>query len=725
MFDHKSPNFALTPVAPERPRYNYAAEDETAWPLVSIVTPFFNTGEEFLATATSVLAQSLQQFEWIVIDDGSTDPRSKEMLAKVRASDRRISVIEQENKGCGAARNQGFRAARAQFVVPLDADDLLEPTALEKWMWYLATHPQAAFVNGFSIGFGRQQYVWQNGFHEGATFLTHNRVTPEAMIRRFVHGAVNGYDETKRGGLEDWDFWLRCASAGYWGVTLPEACVWYRRRDDHSDRWSDWTDDGLRRFVNDAKQRHPELYRKGFDPNRPRPIGPKDSVTRLDASQGANKLAKRSSRLLLVVPWFELGGADQFNLNLIDQLHRLGWEITVVATLPSKHPWLGEFAKRTQDIFILDHFLEIADVPEFLEYLTRSRNPDAILVSHCMTTYRLLPFLRSKFPHLPIVDYVHNVDMTWENGGFPAVSARNSGHIDLHITSCDQVRRWMVDRGVSAQAIETCTINVSRDAFAPNVTERRCVRQSLGIHQGTSVILFAGRIVEQKRPLLAMEVVRRVATCTRDFRFVVAGDGPLLAEMQSFAKKHDLDDLVTFTGRKTNAEVAGLMRAADIFFLPSAYEGIALSLYEAMASGVAVLGANVGGQAEVVGGDCGRLVDPVDDGTDAAEFSSVLLSWLADPEYIRDLGKRGRARIERDFTLDKMGDQMNRLLLEGIRRGSLAQRVPPTKWAVLNSRAMAACTFGNHLWKLNWPIPSQISRWHLYVRIWLYLFRLA
>jgi hypothetical protein len=115
--------------------------------------------------------------------------------------------------------------------VQLDSDDLLETTAVEKWFWFLESYPEYAFCKGYSVGFGAREYLWDKSFHLGKTFLCENLVDPTSMIRKDIHTIVNGYDESIRQGLEDWDFWLRCASKGYWGGNIPEYLDWYRRRE--------------------------------------------------------------------------------------------------------------------------------------------------------------------------------------------------------------------------------------------------------------------------------------------------------------------------------------------------------------------------------------------------------------------------------------------------------------------------------------------------------------
>src|SRR5262249_18351119 len=131
----KQPNVLAQP--PQR-KISAQLHDPQAPPVVTIVTPFFNADETFRQTAASVFAQSLQQWEWLIINDASSRPDSVALLGEFGQKDHRIRVIDHEvNQGPGAARNTGFRQARSNYVFQLDADDLIEPTALEKLWWHL------------------------------------------------------------------------------------------------------------------------------------------------------------------------------------------------------------------------------------------------------------------------------------------------------------------------------------------------------------------------------------------------------------------------------------------------------------------------------------------------------------------------------------------------------------------------------------------------------------
>ena len=184
MIDPQRPDYSNTPASDRRPPFVYALADARVEPVVSIVTPFFNTGALFHETARSVFRQSLQQWEWLIVNDASTKAAALEVLAQYRDRDDRIRVIDlAANGGPSRARNVGYAAVRTPYVLQLDSDNLLEPTAAEKWWWYLQSHSRAAFVKGFSVGFGAQTYLWRDGFHNPGAFLTSNPVDATSMVR--------------------------------------------------------------------------------------------------------------------------------------------------------------------------------------------------------------------------------------------------------------------------------------------------------------------------------------------------------------------------------------------------------------------------------------------------------------------------------------------------------------------------------------------------------------
>lgn len=668
-------------------------------PAASIVTAFYNTGGVFEQTAACVFAQTLVNWEWLIVNDGSTDPEALAVLDRYRRHpDPRVRVVDMErNSGPSAARNRGFSLARAECVYQLDSDDLIEPTTIEKFAWMFASRADVAFGASFEAGFEAQEYLWNFGFHTPEVFLKECPVGAHAVaVRRGVHRAIGGYDEAIRGGMEDWDLWLRAADHGHWGATIPEYLAWYRRRDAHAARWSDW-DGGERqkRFHEGLRAKYPRVFAQAprvpyssdhvFEPVRSQPPF---------ANPIAPALGDARKRLLLVFPWLTMGGADKFNRRLVEQLSARGWELTIATTLRGDNSWLPEFARFTPDIFVPQHFLRSIDVPVFLRYLIESRKPDAVLMSNSELGYWLLPYLQAHCPQPAYLDYVHMEEDYWKNGGYPRYTASARDELDLSIVSSEHLKRWVVSRGGNPAKIEVATTNEDASEWKPDAGVRAKVREELAIGIDTPVLLYAGRICLQKQPRVFAAAIRKLAAQKGEFVALVAGDGADRGILEALLS--DLIDrqVVRMLGAVPNARMKELCAASDIFFLPSQWEGISLAIYEAMSSGLAIVGADVGGQKELVTPDTGDLVPRSDEATESSRYAEVLARLIGDATLRSSMGRAARERIEKHYQLSHMGDRMESLIGRaiGIARDLQARggrpRVPASLADELATRAI-------------------------------------
>jgi glycosyltransferase involved in cell wall biosynthesis len=693
LIDPSRPDFTDTPASERRAEFGYRPARADAAPCLTLITPCFDADPAlFEQTAASVFRQSLQQWEWVVVDDGSTRADTLAYLAELRERDPRIRVVVHErNRGLPAARNTAVAEARTPFVLQLDTDDLLEPTAAEKWLWFLVSCPEYSFVKGFTVGFGEQAYLWQRGFHDGKRFLAENLVAPTSLIRRDVFDAVGGYDESLREGLEDWEFWLRCAAAGRWGATVPEYLDWYRRKGAENERWGNW-DRGAREreLLRAWRGRYPRLWRGRFP--RVKVRIPREAEIELERLPAENVLAKEARRLLMILPYAAMGGADKFNLDLVGQLRRRGWEITIVMTLAGEHAWAPRFARHTPDLFTLPNFLKPADYPRFLRYLIGSRQPDAILVAHSHFGYVSLPYLRRAAPGVPVLDYTHLEEEHWLGGGYPRMSVDRQEHLDLQLTASQHLKEWMVERGGDPARIEVAYINVEQ----PDPEAPRRSRADLGLPEDVPVLLYPVRLCEQKQPNVFAKTMRELRRRGVPFVALVAGDGEYLPWLRRFVRRHRLAEQVRLLGSLPNEEVVALLAVTDCVFIPSKYEGIAAAYYEALAHGVPVVGADVGGQRELVTEDCGVLVPRGREREEVAAYAAELERLLADPERRRTMGEAGRERVLAGFALDGMGERMDALLERARERAREELRPVPSaedaRAAALEAIAVAAAT---------------------------------
>ena len=199
-------------------------------PKVSVIIPAYNSMKYLPETLSSVLEQTFTDFEVLIIDDGSSD--QIEAWAQAQ-TDPRVKFISQKNQGVSVARNTGIKNARGEYIAFLDADDLWQPTKLEKQVNCLNANPQVGLVHNWiflidqysnktgNLWASRTQgHVWQN-------LVERNTIACcSVMVRRSCFTSTGVFDPSLR-SAEDWDMWIRIA-AEYPVAVIEEPLASYR-----------------------------------------------------------------------------------------------------------------------------------------------------------------------------------------------------------------------------------------------------------------------------------------------------------------------------------------------------------------------------------------------------------------------------------------------------------------------------------------------------------------
>lgn len=183
---------------------------------VSVVVPTYNRADLILQTLQSVLAQTFTDYEIIVIDDGSTDNTAEILRELIETG--KIQYVWQENQGESAARNQGLRLARGEYIAFLDSDDLWLPQKLEAQVSYLDAHPEiglaqscfSKFDHATGKDLGTRNSAWFSGriYPEILMHWSDLMATDAILIRAEALERVGGFDENLR-RAEDLDLWRR------------------------------------------------------------------------------------------------------------------------------------------------------------------------------------------------------------------------------------------------------------------------------------------------------------------------------------------------------------------------------------------------------------------------------------------------------------------------------------------------------------------------------------
>jgi glycosyltransferase involved in cell wall biosynthesis len=228
-------------------------------PWVTVIVPCFNLGHYLVEALDSVLAQTWTDLEVVVVDDGSTEPATRRLLDSLQRPKTR--VVRSDNRGLSAARNLGVRHSHGEYVCSVDADDRLEPTWIERGVAALDADPGLAFVSHWLDTFGDEQWEWKPTRCDLGMLLDTNTINGAAIVRRAVVEAVGGFDESMRGGCEDWEFWIRVTERGYRGAILPEILYHYRRRPGSMSREMHRAERYLEVYA-DIIRKHTDSYRR-------------------------------------------------------------------------------------------------------------------------------------------------------------------------------------------------------------------------------------------------------------------------------------------------------------------------------------------------------------------------------------------------------------------------------------------------------------------------------
>lgn len=202
-------------------------------PTVSVMIPYYNCKEYIVETIQSVLSQSHQNFEIIIVDDGS-DPEHADYLREFLAGKPAIRYAVQNNQGVAAARNHAARLAGGKYFLFLDSDDLILPDYIEKCVTVLENNPDCKLVYPLAEYFDAQEGLWNLPDYDGLeSLLKGNRIPIISMHRAEDFVSLGGFDENLT-THEDWDLWIRLLSNGGTVIRIPEVLFRYRKRRDGS-----------------------------------------------------------------------------------------------------------------------------------------------------------------------------------------------------------------------------------------------------------------------------------------------------------------------------------------------------------------------------------------------------------------------------------------------------------------------------------------------------------
>lgn len=584
--------------------------EEEKEPIISVIIPFYNDKKYIEQSINCILNQTFPYYEILIIDDGSKDEESLKKLEEVSKIDKRIRVFHKSNEGLAATRDYGATKSSktCKYLMFIDSDDLLEPTFMECAYWTLETNKDAAWAYSDSVGFESYTYTWNKWF-DSEKMKKVNELLAIAMVRKSDFNRVNGYGLREKAVNEDWNFWLKLLGHDRYPVHMSFYGMWYRRKETgelkNASKNQKRTLEIIEETASKITKRVNAIQYPKYDYNYDLLSDKIDIITPKCVDN--NKI-----NILMILPWMITGGADRFVLDLVSNLDKNKFEITILTTEPNKNVLRQQFEENAT-VYDLTSFLSQKYWLSFINYIIEKNNINLIFNTNSKFGYSILPYLKSKNPNIPIIDYIHMEEWYNRNGGYSRYSTMMKSVIDKTLTCNENSKRILKEHfGRNSEEIETVYIGVDEEKFNPSKFNKNELLEKYGLQNEKRYILsYICRISEQKRPILLLEIVKKLKQKRNDFLVLVVGNGNLLEKMKKKASEMNILENIKFLGNIEKTEE--IYAISDATINCSIKEGLALTSYESLAMGVPVISANVGGQKELITEDVGIVVTCMQD----------------------------------------------------------------------------------------------------------------
>lgn len=619
-------------------------------PLIEIITIYSSKEKvDFQKTINSVINQTFPYWRWQIVN--IADVKNLDSI-EILHRDSRINVINKKDE-IENIRNKIIANTQCEFLFMLDEGSILDDTILECSYWSLKTNPD--------VSWSYSNYVLNREILKDELFMSEDEkkgdiVNASYCIRKKDILEIGGYERKDKETNLDWLLFLKLLQQNKFPVKMDFYGTWNQKIEEIV----------TEEIIEESKKIKNPLMGVNY------PVGSdyyfNTQPFELDWCC-ENKRETDKINLLFIFPWFRVGGADKFNYDLISNLDRTKYKITILTTEPCPYIWRQKFESYAE-IFDLTSFLHRKYWAPFMHYIIKTRNIKFVMNSNSYYGFYAIPWLKSKFPNVIFTDYLHAVNWNWRNGEYPADSTAISRILDKSFVTSNQVKEVMCKQmGRKIDNTEVVYIGVDADRFNKNNPEIKINDELLQYNAkygNKKILLFCSRISAEKRPILMVKILEALILKREDIILFVVGDGPELPKMKEEIKKLGLQEYVIFFGMQE--DVRPFYKLANLLVICSIREGITLTTYEALSMSVPVVTADVGGQKELVDSRCGRIVQNVqeikkgeiDKNYSQEEIKRYVnaIEEVINSEDYEEMTNECRKKIEENFTIQKMVEIM-------------------------------------------------------------------
>jgi glycosyltransferase involved in cell wall biosynthesis len=359
-------------------------------------------------------------------------------------------------------------------------------------------------------------------------------------------------------------------------------------------------------------------------------------------------VSKRIS-VLYLAPWVDYGGSDTNTVDWFRWIDRTRFKPSLITTQPSSNRRLSEIVPFASEVWELPELMEGNEFPRFILEFIRSRDIELIHVMNSRIGYDMLSDFRALSDPPKVVVQLH-VEEPTRDGYVRYVTTRYGGLVDAFSVSSAGVGDAVVGYGISRELVEVVPTGIDTDLFDP----RRVSAEPL--EDGRLHLLFVARLVEQKDPLMMVEVARELKARGLSFCIHVIGEGELEPDVLTLVAEHGLHDEVVLEA--PTHELRPWYARADALLMTSTFEGVPVIVYEALAMELPIVAPALPGILELMGQGGGVAVEQRDR---ADAYADALEPLLRSRESRSEVGAEGRRIVGERFSVQEMGAKHSRL----------------------------------------------------------------
>lgn len=301
--------------------------------------------------------------------------------------------------------------------------------------------------------------------------------------------------------------------------------------------------------------------------------------------------------------FLDVSGVTKINFDILHRLKEKGHDVHIITT-EGRGTWDYIFEININKPLHLHTVDKNGRLARFIDYLKKHK-ADIIFNTHSLWVYENLHSIKRSLPDIKAVDSLHVLEPYCFRGGYPDISANKYVHpiIDRSILISENLKEYVLTNyRVDADKLTVIRNGIDTKRFTKNRRNTNSFRKEIGLNNDRRLIGFIGRLSEQKRPVMFLEIARRISLRYDPCLFHMIGSGPMDTKVKKFIKSRGLSSrILNFSHRH---DIDSVLASTDLLLVPSLYEGAPLTVLEAVSAGVRVIASDVGAIKEYMDGYC-------------------------------------------------------------------------------------------------------------------------